>query len=389
MSRRILLVALLAAIVAVGLLYWVMPTVAPAYEVREGTLTQQVVASGRVVASSRIQVGSEIVGRVTERLVREGDSVTPGDVVLVLDSTELSERVREARAELRQLQNARRPQAEAALEDARAHFEQARREHERARDLLERDAVSVQAVEQAEEREAVARAALDRAQLEVEALAPRGTEETLLRARLAAAAAALERTVIHAPATGTVLTRHVEPGDVVQPGEVLLEIGRAGQRELLVPFDERHLEHLSLRQRAQCVTDAYPEQPFEAIISLIAPVIDSARGTVDVRLTMDQDPPFLREDMTVSVNVETARRDRALAIPNDSLIRVEGSEALVYVFEKGRVSPRTVQLGLRGLLRSEVTDGRYRSCRHGPQPGPAHSSACRQPADPGCRLSSP
>ncbi|QOR38084.1 efflux RND transporter periplasmic adaptor subunit [Billgrantia diversa] len=357
MSRWIVLLVALVALAAAGLFSWRMPVSATAYEVKEGALTQQVVASGRVVASSRAQIGSEIVGRVTERLVREGQQVEPGDILVVLDSTELAERVQETRAALRQLESARRPQAEAGLADARAHFEQARREHERARRLLESNMVSRQAVEQAEEREAAARAALERSRLDVEALAPGGAEEALLRARLAAAEAALERAVIHSPVTGTVLTRNVEPGDVVQPGRVLLEIARTGQRELRVPFDERHLGQLAVGQRARCVTDAYPDQPFDATISLIAPIIDAARGTVDVRLVMEQEPWFLREDMTVSVNVETARLERALTVPNDAIFGVEGASARVHGVEAGRVSPRSVTLGLRGLLHSEITAG--------------------------------
>lgn len=128
MSRWIVLLAALVAMMAAGLVYWRMPVAATAYEVKESALTQQVVASGRVVASSRAQIGSEIVGRVTERLVREGQQVEPGDILVVLDSSELAERVQETRAALRQLESARRPQAEAGLADARAHFEQARRE---------------------------------------------------------------------------------------------------------------------------------------------------------------------------------------------------------------------------------------------------------------------
>ncbi len=342
---------------ALGLAYLTLPQAVTAYEAREAPLTQQLVASGRVVASSRVQIGSETVGRLTERLVLQGQHIESGDILLVLDSSELVERVREARAALQQLEATRRPQAQAGFADARAHFEQARREHERVRSLREQNAVSAQALEQAAEREASTRAALERSRLELEALAVNGTEETVLRARLTAVEAALERTIIHSPVAGTVLTRNVEPGDVVQPGQVLLEIGRTGPRELLVNFDERHLGRLAVGQPARCVTDAYPDQPFDALVSLIAPVIDAARGTVEVRFEMEQEPSFLREDMTVSVNVETARRERALVVPNDALMRTEGAEARVYVVEGGRAVLRTVTLGLRGLLHSEVTSG--------------------------------
>ena len=67
-------------------------------------------------------------------------------------------------------------------------------------------------------------------------------------------------------------------------------------------------------------------------------------------------PQFLRQDMTVSVNVETGRRDRALAVPNDALLNNQ-SGSTVFVATDGRVSRRPVSLGLRGVAMTEVTDG--------------------------------
>ncbi|MEQ4539742.1 MAG: FtsX-like permease family protein [Billgrantia sp.] len=87
MSQSIMLAVLLVAMLVVGGLYWWMPGAATAYEVKEGALTQQVVASGRVVASSRAQIGSEIVGRVTERLEvnRVLPLPDPAPIALVLE----------------------------------------------------------------------------------------------------------------------------------------------------------------------------------------------------------------------------------------------------------------------------------------------------------------
>src|SRR5690606_6167590 len=103
--------------------------------------------------------------------------------------------------------------------------------------------------------------------------------------------------------------------------------------------------------------DAYPARPFPATVSFIAPGIDSARGTVDVRLTMDPVPNFLRQGMTVSVNIETGRRERALVAPNDALVAVDGTNANVWVVADGRAMRRNVQLGLRGLTQTEITSG--------------------------------
>jgi HlyD family secretion protein len=329
----------------------------PGYELTARPLVQNVVATGRVITTSRAQVGSEITGTVRERRVAEGDRVSPGDVLIVLRADDLTAKVREAEAALRQLESSSRPQAQAALRQAEAKLAQASRERQRRTELFARQLVAREALEQAEEAEAVAQAVADQARLAAQASAPGRTEEIQLRERLQAARAQLAKTTIRAEVAGTVLTRNVEPGDLVQPGRMLLEIARSGDTEIEVPVDEKNLSTLAAGQRAQCLADAFPAQAFPAVVNYIAPSIDAQRGTVNIRLKVDPVPAFLRQDMTVSVTVETGRRDQAIAVPNDALLDAEGPAPAVLLVREGRVRRTPVQLGLRGLAASEVTSG--------------------------------
>jgi HlyD family secretion protein len=184
-----------------------------------------------------------------------------------------------------------------------------------------------------------------------------GPEERNLREQLAAARASLEKTVIRSEVAGTVLTRNAEPGDLVQPGRVLFDIARAGDTEIIVPFDEKNLSVLQVGQRATCIADAFPNNAFSAQITLIAPRIDPQRGTVDVRLKVQPVPEFLRQDMTVSVTVQTGVREHALAVPNDALMNIHGNEAYVLIAREGKAHRVPVRLGLRGLTLTEVVEG--------------------------------
>src|SRR5690606_10230859 len=87
----------------------------PGYDVASGPLVQQVVATGRVVAPSRVQVGAEIAGLVLERRVMDGERVEPGDVLVVLRAGDLEARRDEARAALDTLREADLPDARARL----------------------------------------------------------------------------------------------------------------------------------------------------------------------------------------------------------------------------------------------------------------------------------
>ena len=353
---KILLIIVLLLAVGFALFRWWQGPVVPSYTLSAMPLVQNVVATGRVATVSRAQVGSEISGVVLQRLVQEGDQVKPGDLLVVLKSDELLAQVRQAELALTELASSRRPQAAAELASAKAQLEQASREATRRRNA-EAGILSREEVEQAVEAERVARNNYETARVKAAALAAGQVEEASLREQLAVAQAQLAKTKIRAAVAGTVLTRDVEPGDLVQPGQTLFTIALTGNTEIRVPLDERNLPQLALQQNATVISDAYPDQSFPARINFIAPSIDPQRGTVEVRLTVNPVPDFLRQDMTVSVNVETAKRARALAIPNDALSSIKGDKAVVLMVRDGKIQRQQITLGLRGLAMSEVKSG--------------------------------
>ena len=345
----------------VALAFWLIQRMrGPAlagYKVAERPLVQTVVATGRVVAVSRAQIGSPVTGVVIERRVREGDRVQAGDVLAVLRADDMEAAVRDAEAALAQLQQSTRPQAQAALREAEARLTQATREAQRRRDLFQQQAIAREEMEQAIQAETTARANAEQARLTARSLLAGNPAEAAARARVASSKAQLAKTTIRAEVAGTVLTRNAEPGDLVQPGRILFEIAQTGDTEIQVPLDEKNLEVLAIGQTAMCIADAYPARPFPAKVGFIAPSVDPQRGTVDIRLTVTPVPSFLRQDMTVSVNVETGRRDKAIVVPNEALTAMDGNRAELWLIVDGRATKRPVQLGLRGLTQTEVTSG--------------------------------
>lgn len=351
------------ALITVGVLtalwfwrHWQGPEVA-ATVVQQQALVQTVVASGEVRSQSLARIGSELTGTLKARHVREGDRVKPGDLLLELVDTEQQARVREAEAALQQLAGSSRRQAQAALAEAEANLAQADRERERRETLRERKLIPDEQVEQARRSELSARTVRDRAALQAKALAAGGTEEQVLQQRLAAARAQLARTRVVSPVSGTVQTRNVEPGDLVQPGRTLLEISTADAREIVVQVDEKNMARLAVGQPARIIADAYPDDVLPARITFIAPAVDASRGTIDVHLNIDDSASRLKQGMTVSATMETGRRDKALVIRNDALREISGNQAVVMRVHDGVAKKTALLLGLRGTATSEVAKG--------------------------------
>lgn len=338
--------------------------------VERGELRQAVVASGRVRTPLRVEVASQITGRVTSVAVREGDEVAAGQVLLQFDAAEWQASVAQARAalaqaesRLRQIGEAGLPLAEQNLRQTEATVRQAERHYQRVSELVAKGFYSPAQQDDARRARDVAASQLQTARIQVANNRGEGIEVKLARsgieqarAALAVAEARLAYTTLQAPVASRVLTRNVEPGHTVQPGKILLTLAPSGETELTAQIDEKNFGLLALGQQAQVSADAYPGERFAAQLNYIAPAIDAQRGSVEIRLAVPQPPDTLRHEMTVSIDIESARRSDALSIPCDSL-RDPGAAPWVMAVRDGRTVRQPVKPGLRGAGRCEIIDG--------------------------------
>lgn len=363
-------IAVLAAALLIGIPKWRGPVV-PALSVVMQPLELRIVASGEVRYQTLAHIGSEITGTVIARHVREGDLVSKGDLLIELNPEELQSRLAQAQTLLQQLREVSRPQAQAALIEAQDNLRQASREARRRETLADKGVISTEQVEQAQRMELNAKTAVTRAQLSVDSLAAGSTEERLLQQRIASAEAELAKTRIYAPFAGRVQTRNVEPGDLVQPSKVLLEIARSDGfdrdglasdgLEVVVALDEKNFAPLKLQQPVQLIADAWPEQTVPGVVRFIAPAVDSGRGTIDVHIDVlaDNDNQYhsFLQGMTVSANIIAAEREQTLVLPNDYLLSDSAGQTQVMQWQEGKVQRVNVQLGLRNMTHSEVVSG--------------------------------
>ena len=334
-------------------------------------IVQSVVATGRLNAPARMDIGAEVTATVLEVRVREGDRVKAGDLLLRLSDAEARAALQQARASLgeargRALQQSSvdAPVSSQAVVQAEAAFTAAEREHQRARDLVAQGFFSQQKLDDARRALDTARAALQSARVQAQANQPSGIERTLAASRIDQALAAvgvaearLARLRIASPVDALVLTRSVEPGSMAQPGRVLLSLAAQGGTRIDANVDEKNLRLLTPGMPARAVADAYPGQSFDAQLNYIAPAIDPQRGTVEVRLSVPNPPPFLRPDMTVSVELVGGLKKDALVLPSGAVRDADREAPWVLALRDGVAVRVPVKLGLRGIGSVEITEG--------------------------------
>ena len=365
-----------AAVIVIGMALYLLRNVllgtpANVYVATSGELLQSVVASGRIISPQRISIALQGSGRVQQVAVAEGQKVESGQLLIELDNSDsraslaqASAAVAQAQARLRQLGELGKPQALQSLAQAQATADQARKTLDRNRKLVAQGFISQAAIDDAQRAVDVAASQVASAQAQLKSNNVGGSDSLLAQAGLQQALAGqqlarakLNQGFVYAPSAGVLISRNVEVGDVVQPGKALMELASIGKTQVLVQIDEKNLSKIALGQKAYASADAFPSQRFDAVVGFINPGVDAARGSVEVKLDVANPPTYLRQDMTVSVDIETARRTATVVVAASALQDATTDKPSVLVVRGTRVVRQIVKLGLRGDRRVEVLEG--------------------------------
>jgi len=342
-----------------------------AYATQTTELQQTVVASGRVITPQRVSVASKVIGRVKSIPVAEGEKVSRGQLLIQLDSqdelasiAQAQTSIDQAQAKLQQQREVALPAAKEGLKKADADVRQLKNQYERVADLKKRNFVSQMQLDEARRNLDVAMSERQTALLQVETNQTNGGDSALIlagldqaRANLKSLQVRLDQDSIRAPSDGVLIKRDIEPGDIVQPGASLMTLAVSGEIQIEIQLDEKNLAKLAIGQKALGSADAFPDQTFEAIVNYINPGIDAIRGSVEVKLRILNPPAYLRQDMTVSVDIETAHKTLALVVPSEAVRDANSDAPWVLVVRDKRTIHQPVVIGLRGDNQTEIISG--------------------------------
>jgi HlyD family secretion protein len=254
--------------------------------------------------------------------------------------------------------------AQESLNQAQSNRLNAQEQYDRAESLRSGGFETQVQLENARRTLDVAQAQVRSTQAQVASNVPGGTEHvaaeaTLRQARasLLVALSRLEYTQIRALEAGTLIARTVERGWVVQPTQVLMVLSPIGRIEIVVRIDEKNLGLVAMGQQAMASADSYPDQRFASELVYINPAVDADRASVEVKLRVIGPPEYLRQDMTVSVDIAVAERADTLVLPVSAVRDAAGAAPWVLRIEEGRARRRAIRIGLRGPQSLEILEG--------------------------------
>ncbi len=340
-------------------------------------IVRTVQAPGEVEAFAEVDVSSEVVGKILEMPVEEGDRVRANDLLCRLDDANYRARVLSCEANVAKLK-AQITQAEADVEKAERDWDQQQR-------LRETNATSL--LEVANYRTALigARAAHEmRKQELVEA-----------EAALQSAKEDLAKTVITAPIDGVVAQRFAKQGEVVitgtmnNPGTRIMVISDLSKMQVRCRVDEADAPLVAAEQTARIYLQSDTRRSVPGSVLRVGTKGTKPVGrdvvTFETLVLISDDDPRVKPGMTANVEIEVARKDSVLTIPVQAVVyrkrgdlppelvaQLEEQRAranalarqnvaeyirLVFCIADGKAHPRLVQTGINDIARVEITDG--------------------------------
>lgn len=281
---------------------------------RVETVEREQVFDGTVEAVNQTTVSAQTTGRVLEVLYDVDDYVKKGAVIVRLRDTEQRAQVEKARA---------------ALQEARARYEQARSEFARVRELFEKNLVSKSRFDQAKAERDAAKARLQAAE-----------------AALDSAEEQLERTRIRAPYSGIVTERHVEVGEVVQPGTPVMSGLSLEKLRVKVAVPQRAINAIRKLRKARVIVPGEDGRPRSIPAERLTffPYAQGQTNTFDVRVELPENVEGLFPGMFVKVAFVTGRRDQ-LVIPASAVVYRSEVTGVYVVDEEGRIHFRAIRPG--------------------------------------------
>jgi RND family efflux transporter MFP subunit len=341
--------ALIAIAAALAAWWWTRPRAVPVHLVAaqaiagEGAAAAGSIldASGYVVARRQATVASKITAKMVELDIEEGDHVKAGQVIARLDDTNIRAALNQASAQL--------DYAKAALAETQVNLTNAQRDYDRQKSLIQGHFVS--------------QAVVDNAQTTVDAtraqLATQRSNVDVVSRGLSVAERNLDDTIVRAPFSGIVTVKAAQPGEMVSPVSAGGGFTRTGigtivdmdSLEIQVDVNENFINRVRPDQQATAKLNAYPDWQISAHVIAVIPTADRSKGTVTVRIALDQKDARILPEMGVRVSFladaaqEPGSKPAAGVMLPGNAVQGSGATGTVFVAHGDTVERRAVRLG--------------------------------------------
>lgn len=363
-------------------------------KVERRNIVETVTANGKVQPETEVKISPDVSGEIVELLVKEGDPVKEGDLLLKIKPDLYESYLERAEAALNSTK-ANLANSRARLEQTKAQFNQTKLSFDRNKLLFDDGAISTADFENASASFEMGKADVNAA---VESVNAAEFSVMSAKASVREASENLSKTIVYAPMSGTISMLNVEVGERVvgtemMAGTEMMRIANLDVMEVIVEVNENDIIKISLNDTSDISVDAYLNYNFLGVVTEIANSATTSGISADqvtnfqvkVRMLSElykdlikegEQSPF-RPGMSATVDIRTESVHDVLTVPIQSVtVRTDSSKIenfqagekteedfdlpmkeVVFVFENGKVRQKTVVTGIQDTEFIEVKEG--------------------------------
>jgi HlyD family secretion protein len=307
-------------------------------------ISPSILSSGFLAHEEEVMLSSEVIGKVDELMIEEGDSVKAGDLVLRVDDKNFLAGLEQSEASVRI--------NTIDIERQEVRISNLERQFARSSSLYEQDLIG-------EEEYESLRNQLDLARIDFSSSKERLTQA---EAQLDQVLDNLSKTKIISPIDGVVTSLDIKVGETAIasstniPGSSLMTIANPASIYTEVLVDEADIANIEIGQRAEIVAIAYPDQPMTGVVRFIANTAKIAPGRTGLSFVVkiditDPGEVVLRPGMSCRAEIFTQQEQSVAAVPIEAVIFEEDraelrSEHFIFINDNGIARKTKVEIGL-------------------------------------------
>ncbi len=343
--------------------------------VQRGPIRSVVSTNGKVEPIQNFEAHAPISTTVKRLLVKEGDHVRKGQLLLELDDADIRSQAAKAQAQVKAAQATLSATKNSGTQEEVLTLKAQLSKAQTARDLAQRNldalkrlqqqgAASDGEVHQAEQSLQNAQADFDLLQQKQKdrysppELASTEAQATEAQAAYDSAEDALRRSNVHAPFDGIVYSLPWKAGSFVGGGELLLQEADLTQILVRAFVDEPDVGRLQVGQKVEVTWDAVPGRTWTGAVNQVPSTVKprGSRNVGEATCLIDNHDLRLLPNINVGVTIVAAEHTNVLTLQRDAL-RMDDSKPYVFRILDNHLQRQTVQFSLQNLTRVEITDG--------------------------------
>lgn len=285
-------------------------------------------------------VSSKLSAKVVQILFEEGNYVSQGDPLLVLDDQDVTNQLKAAENKLTASQN-QLAASQAALKKLEANLAIAQRNYEQGKILYENGAGSLSGFQDAEAALKAAKAETESGEVSIE------TAKTNIKAAqidIDTLRDALANTVIKAPISGVMDGKNVSLGQMASPGTTLAKVKDISTIKAIIQVEQENINTVKVGDKAIINLDESKDSSYEGVVESMGLSADPQARVFDYNIRVDNPSKELRPGTYALVQISGGQKERVVTVPLEAL---GGTEENYYVFvnENDKAGKRRVTIG--------------------------------------------